>query len=256
MSRRFSRRGGRGGSTNRDANTPPIMTALNLYLDPEYVAGLSNVSGETQSVTSRVGGHIFTAPAAGQRPAYGAVLNSRFGWTFAPANSEVLSNLSSTFAPLLDGSQSFTFYHVVDRDSTAAQHNLFATSDAVGAAGDCMHWGALSGANGDYFVRIDGGASTVNTSAVVYPTGLSVETLVFNGTTVSTWFNGVPFLVAAANTRVLAAQTRAAIGALVLGSTYSLFWNGKLGKQLCYLAAHDATQLAAVETWLRSFYGI
>jgi hypothetical protein len=256
MTRRRDRRPSRGRAFARGPGDPPILSGLALYLDPEWAPGLTNVGGDTQAVMSRVGGHTFSAPAAGQGPAFGAAsLNGRFGWTFTPANSDVLGNLASTFAPLLEGLQPFTFYHVVDRDAVGAQHNLFATSDAAGAAGDCMHWGALN-TNVDYFVRIDGGASTANIGAVAYPTGIAVETLVFDGATVSTWFNGVPYLAGAANTRALAAQTRAALGAIVLGGVYSLFFNGKLGKQLCYLAAHDATQRAAVEAWLRGLYAI
>lgn len=221
----------------------PIATSLIADFDPSWgVTGTTSVA----SWASRVGGVTVDQASAPNRPAI-STINGVTALAFTGVEY-VFGGAS--IATAMSGTLPWTAYYIgqLTNPATAGNKTSFASSNTTTHYVYCMAQ-ATTGVDG---VPRGDPTQTFSAGTEALTSSPFDHAVVYDGSTVATFVNGVAS-AASANARAPVC-TAFSIGTLLISSSTSQSWVGRIGRMLIYGAAHDAGQIAATRAWLRAYY--
>jgi hypothetical protein len=162
---------------------------------------------------------------------------------------DFMATADALLANILDGTQAYTAYAVVDRDGVGATDNVWGLGDSASSANAIFH--RHSPAN-DQVRRLAAGTSLWSGSQA---TGTSPvrETAQYTGAVVNTWVGSSASVVAQADA-IAPVCDRVLFGCQRFSGSNSTFLAGRIGMLLIYRLAHDAAQRAYVWGLLQAHY--
>lgn len=228
-----------------------------LDLRAEDYSTLTLASGDVASWKSRdaIG---FEFSEASNRP---ALVNAGSSVTNAPSvgftagNSDKLVCSSSTLCAYFAGTSSFTVYIVASRGATGAAHTLFSVGTA---ATDNGRFDLTLDASDDTSItRVDSGGSSANATVTEsVGTGSYIFTLIFNGTTFSTYRNRSALTLSGSVGGDIGTPTKVSIGCRGYNtSTNNQFLTGQVAAVIAYPEAHSGLKLETMHSILQREYG-
>jgi len=232
---------------------PSDIANLGLWLKAD--AGVTLVSGAVDAWADQSGNaRDFTAPAAGNRPAYSGTLNGLPVLTFDGTTDYLNGNAQAlTLCNALTG---ITIIAVVDYGATAIQRVIGISATSSSSAGRVSMGTSATeydlGArrlDADSFTTISGGSPVlvpvIQSSTVRFSLGTGMIRV--NGASV------VDTSLTTAGTSQAGDSLRAVIG---VGTVLSGFLNGSLAEVIVYQRALSTAERASVERYLSVKWGI
>lgn len=266
----------RGGSRARwlfahDLAIPPTsVSSLLSYWDPlnpgtlfQEIAGSTAVTADGQNVGHMAG--LVNAVASADdstRPTYAAAgINGRPAINFASASSQRLTANAIATGTLTGDDKPYSFVAVVQPTTTTATTYIFAMGST--SSTDPLVGLRTIAANNLVHVRratIAGGAKSRTSPSA----GLGLVTdgcpLVvgcrFTGTQGDIWVNGTQVLNYGDLDVASLTSDSFALGSFQTGGTFSLFWNGLIGRAAIYSRAIDVREIIGVQRFFGLSYGV
>jgi hypothetical protein len=161
-----------------------------------------------------------------------------------------MSTLDGVLAGILDGTQAYTTYAVIDRDSAALDDPIWSLGVAASGNHNVAHRALASN---DYIARAQAGSVTTSTGTQTVGASPVRITAMFTGTTVSGWIGSALSINAAANIQAPVCD-RFFVGTNRYTGSFLQYFSGWIGDILIYTSAHDAAARARVWAYLQTLY--
>lgn len=204
---------------------------------------LSVVSGNVDSVTDMINGHVLTAPSAGQRPTW-----TGSGATFAAASSQILTG-ASALAALFGGTNVGTWIARASWSATAASYTAIGLGDSTAATP--LHECVVS--NVGTLRSYRAGVGSQNASGGAASTGVTYSAAAtFDGTNLTAWKDGVAGTPVAGGVS-MGTPDRFALGGLDR-LTPADYMSGTIHEALACSVVLTASELADIHNRLAARY--
>ncbi len=161
-----------------------------------------------------------------------------------------MSTLDGVLAGILDGSQTWTIYSVVDRDTSLQANTVFCLGDSAASTQNATY--RTTGAGVDFHTRLDGTGAAGGNGTQSPGTSAVRLTAAWDSANVLSWV-GSSASVSASSTKTPVCD-RFFVGAQRSSGALSSFMSGWVGDILIFTAVHDAAARARVWAYLQTLY--
>jgi hypothetical protein len=227
-----------------------LPSGMSVYIDPSASDKVALSGSDVDSITSQVGTDV-VANTLTNRPTYAATgLGGRPAVLCASASTQYLVDDTSSGAAVAADNGAFSLYFAVSPSNVTSKQFINFKNNSPN---NFIQIGTNAGGS----LRFARGAGGVTVNDIV-GSALSIAahyiSIVYNGTNVSAWVDGVVSI-----NNVAAAADVNAITGLVYGSGWfgtvpSQPMDGHLGKMMLWPTAHSTANRTLVEAWLKAYY--
>ena len=233
---------------------PRAIANLGLWLDASDASSYTVATGVSEWRDKSGGNRHFSQTTANNQPAV-STINGKSAFSFDGSNDTLSGNEAArdlfrntpgaTIIVVYENNQGGTLLGVVSPSQATRQYC------AVGSGSNAFY--AFSGRrlDSDSNQQVTTGASGPILQGVAAVGGYAVN---YSNATCSLRHNGMEQVSAAFQTAGNTSDTRS--NAITVGSIFSQFFNGKIAAMLYYQRALTSTEIAPLERWLGSQWGI